>query len=227
MTVSAGGNPSPRQRGRPIILEAYRPGEGPSRTILGVSWIQAVLARVRRVGAPVADGLVAIVLTASAYAQIAAGTRHTPGVLVCGLVTTANVAWRRRVPAVAALVASGAFAGFELVATGSSLVELAAVALVFFTLGQWAAASRRDLLPGCGSASWSMAVVSKPATMVPEAFASTPGCPSTRRSWHEPGPGTSGSEVGRLGRRVGSGRAVDGDVGGCARSGRNRPPNPE
>jgi len=93
----------------------------------------------------VADGVVAALLAAGAYAQIAAGAHHTVVLLVSGLVTTAAVAWRRRASIAAAAVATAAFAVFELVATSSALVELAAVALVFFSLGQRAASSRRDL----------------------------------------------------------------------------------
>jgi hypothetical protein len=102
-----------------------------------------VLARARTVRPDVADGVVAVVLTAGAYAQIAAGGHYTPVVVVSGLVLTAIVAWRRRAAIVVAAAAIVAFAVFELVATSSALVELAAVALIFFSLGQRAAASRR------------------------------------------------------------------------------------
>jgi signal transduction histidine kinase len=99
----------------------------------------------RAVRPGVVDGVVAVLLAAGAYAQIAAGAHHTVVVFVSGLVTTATVAWRRRAPVAAAAVATVAFAVFELVATSSALVELAAIALVFFSLGQRAASSRREL----------------------------------------------------------------------------------
>lgn len=107
--------------------------------------MEEVLARTRTAGPDVADGAVAVLLTAGAYAQIAAGAHPTPAVIVSGLVTTATVAWRRRAPVAVAAAAIAAFAVFELVATGTALVELAAVALVFFSLGQRAAAGRREL----------------------------------------------------------------------------------
>jgi signal transduction histidine kinase len=99
----------------------------------------------RAVRPGVVDGVVAVLLAAGAYAQIAAGAHHTVVVFLSGLVTTATVAWRRRAPVAAAAVATVAFAVFELVATSSALVELAAIALVFFSLGQRAASSRREL----------------------------------------------------------------------------------
>lgn len=104
-----------------------------------------MLARVRGAGAAV-DALVAAVLAAGAYAQIAAGAHHGPAVFASGLVTTSTVAWRRRAPIGAATVAAAAFAVFAvLVGVSFSIVVLAGLALVFFALGQRAAASRRDL----------------------------------------------------------------------------------
>jgi signal transduction histidine kinase len=104
-----------------------------------------VLARTRTVRPDVADGVVAVLLTAGAYAQIAVGGHHTPVVFISGLVMTVIVAWRRRATVAVAATAIVAFTVFELVATSSALVELAAVALIFFSLGQRAATSRREL----------------------------------------------------------------------------------
>ena len=99
----------------------------------------------RRVEADAVDGLVAVALSAGACVGIALGAHHPPAVFVSGLIVTASVAWRRRAPIAAAMAALGGLAAFGSVATGPNPVVLAALALVSFSLGQQAAASRRDL----------------------------------------------------------------------------------
>ncbi len=104
------------------------------------------------------DGLVAVGLGAGACAQIALGAHHTPAMFVSGLVVTASVAWRRRAPIAAAVAAVGGFAAFGWAAAGPNPLVLAAVALVFFSLGQRAAASRGDLWVAAGVVAASVAV---------------------------------------------------------------------
>ena len=99
----------------------------------------------RRADAHAVDALVAVALSAGACVEIALGAHHPPALFGSGLVVTASVAWRHRAPIAAAVAALGGLAAFGSLATGPNAVVLAALALVFFGLGQRAATSRRDL----------------------------------------------------------------------------------
>jgi hypothetical protein len=88
------------------------------------------------------DAAAAALLAAGSLAGAVGAHQARPLVLVGATVLTTSVAWRRRAPVAAALVASAGYLTFELTAVSSSTVEPAALVFVFYTLGQYSARGR-------------------------------------------------------------------------------------
>jgi signal transduction histidine kinase len=123
-----------------------------------VSSESTLIARVRVVDPRVLDSALAVLLTVGALAD-AASQRHRELdalAIVSLVVLTTSVAWRRRDPVLATLVAITGLIAFQLASgyDGDGSVEVAVIALNFYTLGRRMRGRKSVFLSGAVLAYW-------------------------------------------------------------------------